>query len=142
MRHHADANVESFSSMANVKNGFKTKAPSRKTRTSKTKIRPFVFLCFVLLVLVIVVACYFVFVNNEKSKNAIFEKQIKDGEALISDDEMLYGNSINKDRKEKLNSAGTIVDENNASPQDKANFRAPEYRKKDKDYLDKLIQTR
>jgi hypothetical protein len=85
---------------------------------------------------------YFVFFDRNDFEKALIEKIQKDSESLIDGDEKNYRNTLNSGQQQGRHPVDASANKKDASSGEKKNFRAPEYEKKDKDYLNKIIQSR
>jgi hypothetical protein len=128
--------------MAALKNRKTAVTSSRKNRASKSKNGRLVLGFFVFLFVLAGVIGIFYFFSQKRDGNKFFNGENFQQESLIRGDEQLYRNHQNNFDNGVFQSGDNAVERKGRIIKEKANFKAPEYGERDKNYLDKLIKNK
>ena len=120
-----------------------TSGTTRRKKSSKGKFNTAV-ICFMffLIFLLFITVGFYLFSDNKNYKNIFLDFGNEDSGSLIENDEIIYQNSAKLNQKHELDSVDKPAFKNDASRKDKENFHAPDYKKRDKDYLNRVIHSR
>lgn len=121
----------------------KKSAPTARTKKfTKNSSGKVIAYVLIIVFLVLTLGGYFYFANEKNSESFLPTTKRKNDDSLIQDDERIYRNFQNGNQRAEQKTSQENAQKRITETNGREKFNTPKYETKDKNYLDRLIQSR